>query len=77
MDDEANVTTDTHGLKIRVLGLVDPVELQCRMRRVKLEIEDGRFRGLLLVGVELGKAGAEGVGDAEVHESEGMVRFMN
>lgn len=67
VDDQPDLLVDPDRPEVLVPGAVQLVELHPGARGVELEIEGGGLDGLLLGAGELGEAGGEGVGNAEVH----------
>lgn len=67
VDDDPDVGIDPDRPEIGILRLVDAVELQSRSRRVELQVERSRLRGLLLLRIKPGKGGGERIGDAKFH----------
>lgn len=67
VDDQTNVTADTHRPEVRVFGSVELVEAHAVASRVNLQVERGGLGGLLLVARQARQAGGEGVSDAEFH----------
>ena len=67
MNDDSQVAIHPDRPKIVVLGAVDAMETEPGIRRAHLKVENSGFRGLLLLGGQLGETAGEGVGDAEVH----------
>jgi hypothetical protein len=67
MNDESQIAADAHRPEVRISRFAQPVELHARTGGIKLEIERGRLRELLLIAGESGETVGEGVGDSEVH----------
>ena len=67
VDDQPDVAIDARRPEIRVLALVDAVELETVAGRVHLQIEDARLHRLLVQAGQPVEGGGEGVGDQEVH----------
>src|SRR5579863_5676 len=65
--DQPHIARHPNRPKPPILRLVEPVELQTRMRRVHLEIERRRLNSLLLIARESGEAIRERVGNPELH----------
>ena len=65
---EPEIEVRAGGPEVTVFRLVDPVELEAGLCRVRLEIEGGRLDGLLLVARQTGEAVEKRVGDSEFHE---------
>ena len=61
MNDQANITTDAYGPKIRITGGIQLVELHTRVRRIQLQIEGRRLDNLLLIACQSGEAVREHV----------------
>ena len=67
MHDHSDIAADADGPETWVSDFIQLVELQSGLGRIQLKVEGRGLRCLLLVTVELGETGGEGVGDAEVH----------
>ena len=69
VDDQPDVAPGTNRPEVRVSRLVDPVKLQARMGRVRLQVERRRLDRLLLVSREAREAIGERVGNPKKHQS--------
>src|SRR5680860_1462982 len=65
VNDQADVSAHANGPEVRILRLVEAVELHARVGRVHLEIKGRGLDGLLFVTAEFGQAVGEGVGYEE------------
>ncbi|MDO3434519.1 hypothetical protein QWJ46_17725 [Rhizobium sp. CBN3] len=63
VDDNPEITADTHGPEVRILGCVDPVELQTGPVRIGLQVKRRQLHLLLLVIGQLGERGRKAVGE--------------
>ena len=70
MEDQPDVSAGTGRPEVFVLNDVEPVALEAWISRVDLKLEGGEFGGLLLLSIELLKAGLEAVGQEECHEEQ-------
>lgn len=66
MHDHAQVAADADRPEIRVTRAPEPVELQTRRALIQLHVESGGLRGFLLIALQPGQGGDEGIGDAEL-----------
>ena len=69
VDDQPHVAVDANRPEVRVLALVDPVELEPVARRVHLKVEHAPLHRLLVLTRQAVERRGEGVRDQEVHES--------
>jgi hypothetical protein len=67
VDDDAKVVIDSRRPKVRIARVVDAVHLQAGMLRVGLQVEGGKFCGLLVGRRKSRQRVGEGVGDKEIH----------
>jgi hypothetical protein len=67
MHDQADIAVDPRRPEVRVLALVDPMQLETFAGAIHLQVEDARLYCLLVHAREAVERRSEGVGDEEVH----------
>ena len=68
MHHEPQVARDADRPEVWVFGFIKPVKLQARVRRVQLQVEGSRLRGLLLVTGQPREAAGERVCNPKLHD---------
>jgi hypothetical protein len=69
VDDQPQVAAGPHRPEVWVAGAINPMELQPRACRVHLQVKRRGLGRLLLLRLQTGEGGREGVGYAKFHVS--------
>src|SRR6267143_1607020 len=72
VDDQANITADTHRPEVLVFRLGELVKAHARVGRIYLEVEGRGLDAFLLFARQASEAVSKGIGDAKFHEYVSM-----
>lgn len=71
VDDQPEIVVDAKRPEIHVLGFIELVKAETRIRGIELQVKGCRFDSLLLLARQTREAISEGVSHTEVHKEPG------